>query len=152
MWCPQVFRGLLWGQKVAIKQLKTDKEGADAESLERELRHESIVEVEVLLLLLLLVLVRPFLLGRRGNEGRWRRLEDDHLARLDASAVAPSCRRASSSRGWGRWGSGVVPSELSVLCEDSRREKLAPIIHLSPKHAPNATSTHARPVCGMTTR
>jgi len=37
----EVFRGLLWGQRVAVKQLKTDREGADKESLERELRHET---------------------------------------------------------------------------------------------------------------
>ena len=37
----EVFRGLLWGQRVAIKQLKTDREGADKASLERELRHET---------------------------------------------------------------------------------------------------------------
>ena len=37
----EVFRGLLWGQKVAVKQLKPDREGADAAQLERELRHET---------------------------------------------------------------------------------------------------------------
>jgi serine/threonine protein kinase len=36
-----VFRGLLWGQRVAVKRLMTDRDGADAESLRRELLHET---------------------------------------------------------------------------------------------------------------
>jgi hypothetical protein len=35
----EVFRGLLWGQRVAVKRLFTDREGADAASLHRELLH-----------------------------------------------------------------------------------------------------------------
>ena len=37
----EVFRGLLWGQKVAVKRLFVDREGADAESLRKELLHET---------------------------------------------------------------------------------------------------------------
>ena len=37
----EVFRGLLWGQKVAVKRLFTDREGADAASLRKELLHET---------------------------------------------------------------------------------------------------------------
>jgi len=37
----EVFRALLWGQRVAVKRLKENREGADKESLERELRHET---------------------------------------------------------------------------------------------------------------
>jgi len=36
---PQVFRGLLWGQKVAVKQLKQAKGSAD--KLRAELEHET---------------------------------------------------------------------------------------------------------------
>jgi serine/threonine protein kinase len=37
----EVFRGLLWGQKVAVKRLFLEREGADEASLRRELEHET---------------------------------------------------------------------------------------------------------------
>ena len=37
----EVFRALLWGQRVAVKRLMTEREGVDAESLRRELLHET---------------------------------------------------------------------------------------------------------------
>ena len=37
----EVHRGLLWGQRVAVKRLMVDREGADKETLERELLHET---------------------------------------------------------------------------------------------------------------
>ena len=39
----EVFRGRLWGQKVAVKQLKTMRDGATAASVQAELRHEATI-------------------------------------------------------------------------------------------------------------
>ena len=36
----EVRRGFLWGQKIAVKQLKPERDGADVATLEHELRHE----------------------------------------------------------------------------------------------------------------
>ena len=37
----EVFRALLWGQRVAVKRLMTNREGADKETLRQELFHET---------------------------------------------------------------------------------------------------------------